>query len=117
MWCARFALSRTGIVVGPNGGFLQRMILAIKTGVVASLARGRAVTCLGARQDVVRGFAWMFDYRDRSGAYNVVFSPRLGEQCNILQNLGSVLPSPYDFAGTSAVGLKSWRWAKCPDCC
>jgi hypothetical protein len=86
----RVCLSRTGIVVGPNGGFLQRMILPFKLGVGGKLGSGEQYMPWVHRQDVVVALLWMLNTETASGAYNVV-SPSPVTNATFTKTLGSVL--------------------------
>ena len=68
----RVCLSRTGIVAGPGGGFLQRMLLPFKLGVGGRLGNGQQYMPWVHREDVVSALLWMLDNADTCGAYNVV---------------------------------------------
>lgn len=100
----RVCLSRTGIVVGPNGGFLQRMILPFKLGVGGKLGSGEQYMPWVHRQDVVGALLWMLNTEAASGAYNVV-SPSPVTNATFTKTLGSVLHRP-TIMPAPAVALK-----------
>ena len=89
----RVCLSRTGIVVGANGGFLQRMILPFKLGLGGKLGSGEQYMPWVHRQDVVEALLWMLNTETASGAYNVV-SPSPVTNATFTKTLGSVLHRP-----------------------
>ena len=89
----RVCLSRTGIVVGPNGGFLQRMILPFKLGVGGKLGTGEQYMPWVHRQDVVGALLWMLTNETALGAYNVV-SPSPVTNATFTKTLGRVLHRP-----------------------
>ena len=68
----RVCLSRTGIVAGPGGGFLQRMLLPFKLGVGGRLGNGQQYMPWVHREDVVSALLWMLDNAEAAGPYNVV---------------------------------------------
>ena len=100
----RVCLSRTGIVVGPNGGFLQRMILPFKLGVGGKLGSGEQYMPWVHRQDVVGALLWMLNTEAASGAYNVV-SPSPVTNATFTKTLGRVLHRP-TILPAPAVALK-----------
>jgi hypothetical protein len=100
----RVCLSRTGIVVGPNGGFLQRMILPFKLGVGGKLGSGEQYMPWVHRQDVVGALLWMLNTETALGAYNVV-SPSPVTNAVFTKTLGSVLRRP-TILPAPAVALK-----------
>jgi hypothetical protein len=100
----RVCLSRTGIVVGPNGGFLQRMILPFKLGVGGKLGSGEQYMPWVHRQDVVGALLWMLTNEAALGAYNVV-SPSPVTNATFTKTLGSVLRRP-TILPAPAVALK-----------
>ncbi|WP_100640270.1 TIGR01777 family oxidoreductase [Marinobacter salexigens] len=89
----RICLSRTGIVVGPGGGFLQRMILPFKLGLGGRLGAGYQYMPWIHRDDVVAALIWMLETPDASGAYNVV-SPSPITNREFTRCLASTLKRP-----------------------
>jgi len=100
----RVCLSRTGIVVGASGGFLQRMVLPFKLGVGGKLGSGEQYMPWVHRQDVVAALLWMLNTETASGAYNVV-SPSPVTNATFTKTLGSVLHRP-TILPAPAVALK-----------
>ncbi|MGO1692324.1 MAG: TIGR01777 family oxidoreductase [Marinobacter sp.] len=68
----RVCLSRTGVVAGPGGGFLKRMILPFKLGLGGRIGDGNQYMPWIHRDDVVAALIWMLETPEASGAYNVV---------------------------------------------
>src|SRR5690554_17578 len=68
----RICLSRTGIVAGPEGGFLKRMVLPFKLGLGGRLGSGHQYMPWIHREDAVAALIWMLESPQASGAYNVV---------------------------------------------
>lgn len=68
----RVCLSRTGIVAGPGGGFLKRMLLPFRLGLGGRLGSGLQYMPWVHREDVVSALIFMLDSDQASGAYNVV---------------------------------------------
>ncbi|SFR43136.1 hypothetical protein SAMN05216203_0249 [Marinobacter daqiaonensis] len=68
----RVAWSRTGLVVGRDGGFLERMVLPFKFGLGGRIGNGRQFMPWVHRQDVVNALIWMLETPSASGPYNVV---------------------------------------------
>lgn len=92
----RVCLSRTGVVAGPGGGFLQRMILPFKLGLGGRLGNGRQYMPWVHRDDVVAALIWMLETPEASGAYNVV-SPNPSTNRDFTRCLASVLSRPAIF--------------------
>jgi hypothetical protein len=68
----RVCLSRTGIVVGPGGGFLKRMLLPFKLGLGGRIGNGQQFMPWVHRDYVVAALIWMLETPGANGAYNVV---------------------------------------------
>ena len=86
----RVCLSRTGVVAGPGGGFLQRMVLPFKLGLGGRLGDGHQYMPWIHRDDVVAALIWMVETPEASGAYNVV-SPNPATNREFTRCLASVL--------------------------
>ncbi len=89
----RVCLSRTGLVVGPQGGFLQRMLLPFKLGLGGRLGSGEQYMPWVHREDVVNGLVWMLETESASGPYNMV-SPDPVTNRQFTRTLGQVLSRP-----------------------
>ncbi|HET8802628.1 MAG TPA: TIGR01777 family oxidoreductase [Marinobacter sp.] len=98
----RVCLSRTGVVAGPGGGFLKRMLLPFKLGLGGRLGDGRQFMPWVHRDDVVGAMIWMMDTPDASGPYNVV-SPAPVTNQEFTRCLASVLHRPALFPAPAAV--------------
>jgi len=92
----RVCLSRTGVVVGSGGGFLQRMIVPFKLGLGGRLGNGQQYMPWIHRDDVVAALIWMLETPEASGAYNVV-SPTPVTNRDFTSRLASVLRRPAIF--------------------
>ncbi|WP_336368189.1 TIGR01777 family oxidoreductase [Marinobacter sp. C2H3] len=92
----RVCLSRTGVVVGAGGGFLQRMLPPFRLGLGGRLGDGHQYMPWVHRDDVVRALLWMLDSPDASDAYNVV-SPAPATNRDFTRALGQVLGRPTPF--------------------
>ncbi|MBE0485114.1 TIGR01777 family oxidoreductase [Marinobacter sp.] len=98
----RVCLSRTGIVVGSAGGFLQRMILPFRLGLGGRLGSGQQFMPWVHRDDVVAGLIWMLENERAQGAYNMV-SPNPVTNREFTQTLGKVLHRPTLFPAPAPV--------------
>lgn len=98
----RICLSRTGVVAGPGGGFLQRMILPFKLGLGGRLGNGSQYMPWVHRDDVVAALIWMLETPEASGAYNVV-SPNPATNREFTQCLASALKRPAIFPAPAPV--------------
>ena len=98
----RICLSRTGIVVGPGGGFLKPMLLPFKLGLGGRIGGGQQFMPWVHRDDVVTALIWMLETPSASGAYNVV-SPSPVTNRQFTSELAGVLRRPAVFPVPSAV--------------
>ncbi|MBY6032102.1 TIGR01777 family oxidoreductase [Marinobacter daepoensis] len=89
----RVCLSRTGIVTGRHGGFLQRMLLPFKLGLGGRLGAGQQFMPWVHREDVVSGLLWMMGTPSANGAYNMV-SPNPVTNRVFTQTLAQTLHRP-----------------------
>lgn len=89
----RVCLSRTGIVAGPGGGFLQRMALPFKLGLGGRLGDGNQYMPWIHRTDVASALIWMLENKNASGPYNVV-SPNPVRNAEFTRCLGDALNRP-----------------------
>lgn len=89
----RVCLSRTGLVVGPGGGFLQQMLLPFKLGLGGRLGNGRQYMPWVHREDVVSALVWMLGEGEASGPFNVV-SPHPVTNREFTRTLARVLHRP-----------------------
>lgn len=98
----RVCLSRTGIVAGPGGGFLQRMLLPFKLGLGGRLGSGEQYMPWVHREDVVAALIWMLETDTARGAYNVV-SPNPVTNRQFTKCLAGVLGRPAIFPAPAPV--------------
>ncbi len=89
----RICLSRTGLVVGPDGGFLQKMLLPFRLGLGGRLGDGQQYMPWIHRTDVVNALLWMLREPQASGPYNVV-SPAPATNRDFTRTLAGVLHRP-----------------------
>ncbi len=98
----RVCLSRTGLVVGPDGGFLKRMILPFRLGLGGRLGSGQQYMPWVHRTDMVRALIWMLDTDSARGPYNVV-SPNPVTNAEFTKTLGKVVNRPTFFPAPAPV--------------
>lgn len=89
----RVALSRTGLVIGPGGGFMARMLPPFKMGVGGRLGSGEHYMPWIHRQDMVRGLLFLLDTPATEGPYNLV-APNPVTNREFTKALGKVLGRP-----------------------
>jgi hypothetical protein len=94
--------SRTGVVAGPGGGFLERMILPFKLGLGGRLGSGNQYMPWVHRHDVVEALIWMMEHSEASGPFNVV-SPNPVTNAEFTRCLGKVLHRPTLFPAPAPV--------------
>ncbi|TGN41784.1 TIGR01777 family oxidoreductase [Marinobacter confluentis] len=92
----RVCLARTGIVVGPDGGFLQRMLLPFKLGLGGRISDGHQFMPWVHRDDVVAALIWMLETPEAQGPYNLV-SPNPVSNREFTSTLAGVLHRPAIF--------------------
>lgn len=92
----RVCLSRTGVVAGPGGGFLQRMLLPFKLGLGGRIGSGEQYMPWVHRNDVVAGLIWMLETEQAGGAYNMV-SPNPVTNAEFTRVLATTLNRPAVF--------------------
>jgi hypothetical protein len=66
----RVCIVRIGLVVGPGGGFVSRMLPAFKLGLGGPLGNGRQWMSWVHRSDLVRLFEWLLTHDQARGVYN-----------------------------------------------
>ncbi|MEP1214104.1 MAG: TIGR01777 family oxidoreductase [Marinobacter sp.] len=98
----RVCLSRTGVVAGPGGGFLQRMLLPFKLGLGGRLGSGEQYMPWVHREDVVAALVWMMETDTARGAYNVV-SPNPVTNRRFTKCLAGVIGRPSIFPAPAPV--------------
>lgn len=98
----RVCLSRTGVVAGPGGGFLQRMIPPFKLGLGGRMGDGHQYMPWVHRDDVVAALIWMLETPEASGAYNVV-SPNPVTNAEFTRCLAKALKRPAIFPAPAPV--------------
>lgn len=98
----RVCYSRTGVVAGPDGGFLERMILPFKLGLGGRLGSGKQFMPWVHRDDVVGALIWMMETPNASGPFNVV-GPNPATNAEFTRCLGKVLHRPTLFPAPAPV--------------
>lgn len=98
----RVCLSRTGVVAGPGGGFLERMLLPFKLGLGGRLGSGTQYMPWVHRDDVVGALIWMMENKSATGPFNVV-SPDPVTNADFTRTLGKVLHRPTLFPAPAPV--------------
>ncbi|MDK9558112.1 TIGR01777 family oxidoreductase [Marinobacter sp. M216] len=98
----RICLSRTGVVAGPGGGFLARMVPPFRLGLGGRLGSGQQFMPWVHRQDVVGALIWMLENEEAAGPYNVV-SPEPVTNAEFTRCLGRVLHRPTLFPAPAPV--------------
>lgn len=89
----RVCYSRTGVVVGADGGFLQQMTIPFRLGLGGRIGDGSQYMPWVHRQDVVNAILWMLSEESAKGSYNVV-SPAPVTNRTFTRTLAGVLHRP-----------------------
>jgi len=92
----RVALLRTGIVLSPNGGMLERLLLPFKLGVGGRLGSGDQWTSWIALSDYVEALSFLLNADAISGPVNLV-APNPVTNAEFTRALGRVLGRPTVF--------------------
>lgn len=90
---SRVCLSRTGLVIGSGGGFLEKMRLPFKLGLGGRLSHGQQYMPWIHRDDMVAALLFLLDTPDASGAYNLT-APNPARNRDFTQTLAKVLHRP-----------------------
>lgn len=90
---ARVVMMRFGLVLAPNGGVLERMMLPFKLGVGGRLGSGRQWMSWIAIDDLVRAVTWTIDHPEITGPVNMV-SPNPVTNAEFTKTLGTALHRP-----------------------
>lgn len=98
----RLCYSRTGLVVGASGGFLERMAVPFRLGLGGRIGDGRQYMPWVHRDDVVNGILWMLSVESANGAYNMA-SPNPVTNATFTRTLAGVLGRPALFPVPAAV--------------
>lgn len=89
----RVVLPRTGVVLTPEGGALERMLPVFRLGLGGRLGDGRQWMSWVSLPDVVRAFSYAVDTDSLSGPVNVV-APEPVTNAEFTRTLGRVLGRP-----------------------
>ena len=89
----RLCFSRTGLVVGRDGGFLQQMLPLFRLGLGGRLGNGRQYMPWIHRHDMVQGLIHLLDSPELSGAFNFT-APTPVTNAEFTRALAQVLRRP-----------------------
>lgn len=89
----RMVISRTGIVLGEDGGMLQRMLLPFRLGIGGRLGSGSQWVSWIAMEDYVRAIQFVIATPSLAGPVNVV-APEPVRNAELTKALGRVLGRP-----------------------
>ncbi|GGD45104.1 TIGR01777 family oxidoreductase [Pseudoxanthomonas indica] len=84
---------RTGIVLGPDGGALQKMLLPFRLGLGGPIGDGRQWFSWIHREDLIGLIQWLLEHDHAGGAYNGT-APEPVPQREFARTLGRVLHRP-----------------------
>jgi uncharacterized protein len=88
----RVVLARTGLVLSPHGGAMERVLPLARLGLAGPLGTGRQYWSWITLQDEVRALAHLID-QDLAGPVNLVSTQPL-RQAEVMKALGAVLGRP-----------------------
>jgi uncharacterized protein (TIGR01777 family) len=88
----RVVLARTGLVLSPHGGAMERVLPLARLGLAGPLGTGRQYWSWITLHDEVRALAHLID-QDLAGPVNLV-SPQPLRQAEVMKALGTVLGRP-----------------------
>ena len=89
----RVAISRTGLVVGPNGGLLAQMLTPFKLGIGGRMASGEQWMSWIALEDMVRALRFLIDTPALAGPCNLV-APNPVRNAEFTRELARLLHRP-----------------------
>lgn len=89
----RVCIARIGIVLGPEGGALEKMLPPFKMGVGGPLGRGDQIMSWVRRADLVRLIQWLIETDSCQGAYNAT-APEPVSNREFAHTLGKILGRP-----------------------
>jgi uncharacterized protein len=89
----RTVITRTGLVLDPEGGLLKQLLLPFRAGVGGPIASGRQYMSWIHRDDEVALLLWALDRGESSGVYNAT-SPNPVTNREFAKTLGRVLRRP-----------------------
>ncbi|KAE9540400.1 TIGR01777 family protein [Ursidibacter maritimus] len=92
----RVCLVRTGIVLGPTGGALQKMLPLYKFGLGGKLGNGKQHWAWISRNDHIRTILFLLNNKQSQGAYNLV-APNSISNADFNQQLAKALKRPAFF--------------------
>jgi len=95
-WSVRVCVIRIGLVVGPDGGFLKRLLLPFKLGLGGRLGNGRQWISWVHRQDLIRLIIWLLDNDNCHGVYNGT-APKPVTNRELTRTLAACLKRPAPF--------------------
>lgn len=90
---ARVVIFRFGVVLAPDGGALQKMMLPFRFGAGGRVGDGRQWFSWVARDDVLAAIEWAIDGHEVRGAYNVT-APEPVRNRDFAASLGRVMHRP-----------------------
>jgi hypothetical protein len=101
---ARVVILRFGVVLGPDGGALAKMMLPFRFGAGGPMGSGQQWLPWVAREDLLRMIEWASDNTSASGIYNVT-SPNPVRNRDFARALGRVMHRPA-FLPTPAFAMR-----------
>jgi hypothetical protein len=90
---ARLVIFRFGVVLGPNGGALQKMLVPFRLGVGGPIGSGRQWMSWVDLEDGLRAIEWAVDRQEVKGTYNIT-APEPVRNRDFAHTLGRVLHRP-----------------------
>lgn len=90
---ARVVILRFGVVLGPDGGALQKMALPFRLFVGGPLGSGDQWLSWVDRRDVIRAVRWVIDHGDARGVFNTT-APNPVTNREFSKKLGAALHRP-----------------------
>lgn len=89
----RVAIVRIGLVVGPDGGFLQRLLPPFRLGLGGPIGSGRQWMSWIHREDLLALFEWLLQHNHVTGVFNAT-APQPVTSAEFARTLGRVLHRP-----------------------
>jgi uncharacterized protein (TIGR01777 family) len=89
----RVSIVRIGVVLGPNGGALQKMLLPFRLGIGGPVGTGRQVVSWIHLDDLVAMIVWLLENGEQSGVFNAT-APQPVTMNQWASSLGRTLHRP-----------------------
>lgn len=92
----RTCITRLGVVLGKNGGAMEKMLLPFRLGLGGKIGSGQQFFCWVHIDDVIGAFNFLIANKNQQGIYNLT-SPNRTTNSQLTEELGKALKRPAFF--------------------